>query len=500
MKISESQVVEEQVSKTDSSAAEQSTPTENIGYTETLKKTNPINRFLVSIPIILLFVLSVVYFSSKSGNSIFESIGDQSENKSRQTTPTTVANALPTPVVDTSTTSTTNAPLADEKTIDVLSVDASIKVPFVREGSIFLYEDGQEKRVAKPSQESTGNSCFHLQYPLISPNGKYIAYIEQVGGSPSYGGCTTGVLRVVDVSASIIKATEYETSTSNIYSWNNQNQLLLEASLPDNKVKYAIYDPSSGAELASETLDYMQRDAGYRGYPLYSPQKIIRYKDRKYYLVNQDTGVETLLIEGEDIDVFRGWSPDGKYALFDTRKTAPKHERAFSGIWLAVNTDNPNEQHREVFVLFGAAGGDFSTGNKWYFNKAFFGYCSEHLVFIDGSDPIELTNSGGGGCNNEEGFVATSPSGKYAFVKFADRFELHTVEGQKQVVNEATKLSKGRGFPKNLIWLDDDNMIMFERVYSGDTYGEQEPPKIHIYNRQTNTLKPLISDAYLLEQ
>jgi hypothetical protein len=118
------------------------------------------------------------------------------------------------------------------------------------------------------------------------------------------------------------------------------------------------------------------------------------------------------------------------------------------------------------------------------------------VMNLDNTKPLELTDSSGGVCHNEEGFVATSPNGKYAFIKFSDRFELHSKDGSKHVVKESAPLPKNRRFPKNLIWLNNDYMIMFE-VSSNYRLGRK--PKVHIYDRQNNFLKPFIENAYLRE-
>lgn len=440
-------------------------------------------------------VIGVILFALMVGI-----VGLLSQSKNQPQEQSNVSNPNPTGnLTNASPSPTITVNLTDLKTVDSLNVNAAIKVPFVRGENIYLYEDGKEKLVAKSSQKTTPTACYHLLYPLMSSNGKYIAYIEQVGEAPGYGGCTGGILRVVDVQNNTIKATNYSTALFNIYSWDEQNRLRLEASLPDNKVKFAIYDPSSDKELVSEVVDYRDRDAGYRGYPLFNEHKAISYKNKKYFLRNPSSNSETVLLDDKSVQDFRGWLPDGKYALFSTDKQTPEQESAFGSIYYAVNTDNPSEPKKEILVLHGAAGGSFATGNKWYFDKAFASYCSQYLTYLDGTKPLELTNSGGGGCHNEEGFVATSPNGNYAFVKFADRFELHGQDGSKQVVKESTPLTKGRGFPQNLIWLNNDYMVMFESAYGGSSYGGEEKPKIHIYDRQNNTLKPLVQNAYLIE-
>jgi len=183
---------------------------------------------------------------------------------------------------------------------------------------------------------------------------------------------------------------------------------------------------------------------------------------------------------------------------FLAQKKTPENSQVFSEIWYAINTDNPSDAKKEVLVISGAAGGDPSTGLKWLFNEAFISYCSQHLSSIDGKQPLELTNDGGGGCHNEEGFVSTSPNGDFAFLKFKDHFELRSKNGDIKKVVEATQLAKGRGAPKNLIWLDNDHMIIFQSAYSGGS-NYPESPNIYLFDRKTNIIKPLVQNGYLIK-
>lgn len=102
----------------------------------------------------------------------------------------------------------------------------------------------------------------------------------------------------------------------------------------------------------------------------------------------------------------------------------------------------------KVEDLGGGAGGDVSTGLKWYLNKGFVIYCMQSISFVDGRGPLELTHTYGAGCHNEEGVVSTSPNGEFAFVKFDDRFELHTKNGEKKVINEEVKIQKNKNYAK----------------------------------------------------
>src|SRR3990167_1932574 len=62
-----------------------------------------------------------------------------------------------------------------------INPSAKIRVPFSRNGSIYIYEDGVEILLAKQEFKSTSQQCNNLVHPLMSPSGRYIAYIEQTG-------------------------------------------------------------------------------------------------------------------------------------------------------------------------------------------------------------------------------------------------------------------------------------------------------------------------------
>lgn len=386
------------------------------------------------------------------------------------------------------------------------SESRGIVFPFVRKGSIYLYDNGAERLLVSPSQRTTKDACYNVIYPLISPDKKYVAFIEQIGDVPGNSGCLEGVLKFVDLSSGEIITTNYKTY---YFSWNAQGQVEFESVdyevSNDNQgvnpmqdtTKFIIYDPSTRKEVASEVMKYSDRDEGIRGFPLYRTEKKIRFRDGKYYLVNNNN-TETYLFDKNLVRDFRGFSPDGKYAIFSSTKQAPENSQAFSEIWYAVNTTNPSEAKKEILVMSGTAGGEFSTGLKWLFSDAFISYCSQHLSFVDGREPVELTNDGGGGCHNEEGFVATSPNGDFAFLKFKEHFELRSKTGEVRKIAETTQLTKGRGAPKNLIWLDNDNMIIFQSTYGGGI-NYPKPPNIYLFDRKTNTIKLLVQDGYLIE-
>lgn len=401
-------------------------------------------------------------------------------------TPTAVPTSTPIP---TATITPTRYVLRETTSIDHLNPEAIIKIPFVRDGNIYLYEDGIEKLVAKSTQQTK------IFYPLLSPNGKYLAYIEQYKSSEDSWDGHVGYLRIVDISTGIDRPTDYE--IVDYFRWTSDNvlnfglrQSLVEAS---SQVVYKriFYDPETAAESLFETIIEKDSHAQLSAeYPSDNLNKLIRFKNNEYYLVDNTLNEETFLFDANSVSAFRAWSPGGRYAVFvNTQPPATSFE--FSEF--VFDTQNLASPATELTVRSGAAGGPPSIGHAWYFEKGFVVYCSEELYFVDGSPAWMLTNEGGGGCNNEEGFVATSPNGKYAFVKFTDRFELHDIDGNISVVQEIDPLAKGRWAPGKFIWLNDDYMIIFTNLH------KEKDATVYIFDRIANTIKPLIENAYLIE-
>lgn len=436
-------------------------------------------------PLIVLIVVLVIGVLAFGG---YWFLNKSKPSQVNQVTTNTLPSSNPTP---------SSPALAESDSLDKLDLPTTIKIPFERDGAIYLYEEGKEKIIAKPTKQGT---CTNLVSPFLSPNGKFIAYIEQLGGEPGYGGCPEGVLRIFDVSSGNNSLTNYKV---NYFKWNSYNQIVL--SLPEMRGqspqtytnKEIFYDPATTKEVVFNTV-IDQDKATYEDiirtaeYP-YSANKLILYKNKKYYIVDKSKNREDFLFDNTDRLSFTGWSPDGVFAILQVNK--PSSDSS----WVSINTTQSNPKPVSVIVknLAGGAGGDIPAGPKWYFNKAFLLDCQQELFFVDGvTPPMELTNTGGGGCHNSEGFVATSPNGQYAFVKFGDRFELHTLNRGKTIIKEVSPLEKSRLTPKNLIWINNDYMAIFERATNAD-YGNGKKPRVFLFDRKANEIKPLIENAYL---
>lgn len=64
------------------------------------------------------------------------------------------------------------------------------------------------------------------------------------------------------------------------------------------------------------------------------------------------------------------------------------------------------------------------------------------------------------------------------------------------MIKEVNPLEKSRLTPKNLIWINNDYMAIFERATNGD-YGIGKKPRVFLFDRKANEVKPLIENAYL---
>ncbi len=417
--------------------------------------------------------------------------------------PTLESSRPPTPTSAPTATASSYA-AAEKQTIDSLNPAAQIKIPFVREGSIYLYEDGQEKLVAAPGGTTSQQACYNLTYPFLSPDGNTLAYLDQAGELPGeFWGCFYGNLRIVDLTTGIDTPTSYRILS---YRWTATNLIQFR---PDRQVdettnqvieKEIFIDPATQTEHHYETIyardpETFAETMVTAEYPSDQLTQLIRFKDESYFLVDVAENEERFLFSKDEVVRFLGWSPGGRYALFESPVQATD---IFGVIEYVVDTQNPDSKPVEIAVGRGAAGGDLPAGRKWYFEAGFVPYCREEMYFVDGRPLLQLTNDEGGGCNNEEGFVATSPNGNYALLKFQDRFELHDSQGNATIVEEVEPLAKGRGMPKNFVWLNNDFMVIYQATF-GFPASDADAPDIYLFDRAAKTIEPLIEDAYLID-
>lgn len=164
-------------------------------------------------------------------------------NKNKTTLPSTLQNVKPTSI--------NNFPTATNPNDNSQIVPTVVKIPFVRNGNIYLYENGQETLIASSTQKSSFEARYDNAYPFLSPDGKYIAYI-QFTGSGELG--PQGVLKIYNIDTKQTKTTNYKTG---YIQWNSFNQLqfqtetYVKASSGDgidtaqSKTSYVVLDPQS---------------------------------------------------------------------------------------------------------------------------------------------------------------------------------------------------------------------------------------------------------------
>lgn len=376
--------------------------------------------------------------------------------------------------------------------------------PFIRDDNIYLYNKGEEELLVSPTSSTTETNCYNLTNPLISPDKKYVAYIDQAGvevmTDPDSPSCFFGLLKVIDLSTKEIISTNYKIFN---YSWNQENQIELEShdyyksneqevDSRENTISTVIYDPSMQKEFTSSTISLEEINDNIVGFPLYRKEKSIKIKNGKFYLVENNQ--EKYISDKTKFKSFEGFSPDGKYALFSSNNY---DVNLFENIWYLVDTTALNAPQKELRVKNGAGGGELYSGLKWLFNEGFVSYCSGSVTFLDGSESIILKNEQHGGCYNEDGFVTTSWNNKYAILSFEDHYELRTAEGDIQEIEEKeAEIIDWTKYNNNFYWLDDDFAIISR--YTTDINFEMAGD-IYIFDRQNNVIDVIVRDGYILD-
>lgn len=380
--------------------------------------------------------------------------------------------------------------LIDKRTVDVLDVNATIKIPFLRNGEIYLYEDGVEKIVARPTEVTNdGSKCFSIIYPMISPNGKFIAYLDQYGEESGMYGCIDGTVRIVDIANSVDYVSHLKSDYAS-FTWNNDNSLTLIGTSENGNFEYMLYDPNE-----RKVVNRLNTNAEVKYvYPFVNNDKFVSFENGVFYL--NEFKNRTKLFNENDVNYFAGWSPDGKYILFVSKeKLPPEYEDSFSKIFYVLDSENLSQPKRKVTVYSGGGGGALGFGLQWFFNEGFIAYCSIHLTYVDQREPRLLGRSGGGGCNNEKGFVATSPDGKYALinVRTEDELRLEFYEQGKKVKDILTGLKGGLS---EIRWINNDYALMFENSFH-QPLGNTNSYRVYIFDRKEGEFKLIMNEGYL---
>lgn len=353
-------------------------------------------------------------------------------------------------------------------------------IPFSRNGDVYVFHQGQEQLIEKAPEKSSGPKRHDIVSPLLSPNHEYIAYIA-LNDASEHEYVPKGKLKIYYTQTGKIRDTGIVMSG---FIWTSSNEIAYPNYVLSTENR-TILNPQSLQKTQPPFLVSYEYPS-----PNHNNLKEIIIKNKNVFLKDTTTQKETFIFTVGDIyGASPGWSPNGRYALFDTfEKDSGTHFKS-------LDTFSAKPQLQEVSVLsFGGAGGGRPAGTQWYFNQGFVVDCSPLLYFVNGSVPLSLTHEGGGGCSNSEGYVATSPDGKYAFIKMLDHFELHTLEGEKIRVNGGKDITIGRGRPGVFRWYNDKIMLLYENE-SGLMYEQSVPSRIFLYDREKNTLYPLISNA-----
>lgn len=446
--------------------------------------------------LILVLVIVLDILPEESGKSF--AIKDV-ERERRQGKGTPWPTSIPSP---------TEIPLPTQTLYQDLGIDDPIRVPFIRDESVYLYDNGNELLLASPEglllspspaddrsyryENETEKECDTYQDPKISYDGRFIGYIHDHGEETGLCGCENHTLVLYDINTSQTVQTPYD----HVYRWQWNADNTIQIYDMNHSI---VYNPNFGQEVSRIDLQEKE-DWPFEGPYVSSTGMEVRQSEGNWVLFDQQQSIEKILFQdtepGEAYE-FHGWSPDGTYAIFESTESG----------WFSVNTKASGFEVTQIEISQSAAGGLPSVGLRWYFNQAFVPYCSWSYAYPDGREPRSVIRSegqsrntfdmsffvrpveAGGGCNNEDGIVATSPGGQYAFVAFyrdhgvLNHFELHEKNGTKQEVTlsfDESVLER-----EQFQWLNDDYLIISSR----------DKNAILLFDRKSNRVIPLIDNA-----
>jgi len=300
------------------------------------------------------------------------------------------------------------------------------------------------------------------------------------------------------------------------FNWTPNNKIKFYPQLPYKSPKIGdeiiseqiFFDPAAGQEKVYKTIEVFeetfeevtifnnQKEKVSLGvgnvlssadYPSDLENKLIRFKNKQYYLVDLATGKEKLLYSEGKVKKFLGLSPDGKVALFlENNKETEIGNLPFL-TWIAVEFDGPAFSQSKLKVMRGYGGSSTPWSLIWYFDLGFASPCSDSLNFVDARDPIQLIDlrsSKGAMCNSIDNLLAMSPDGNNAFLKVLDHFEIHEKASDGKIIKKSlVPEDKNSLDATRLVWIDNKSLVVYTRT------------KIYLYEKGTNTIKRILENA-----
>lgn len=154
-------------------------------------------------------------------------------------------------------------PLDTPMTLNPLKADAVVSVPYVRGFDFLINQDGQEVLVLRGKQAEGTKPKVMYAYPLVSPNGKLVAFFEwlQPKIKNQLATADVSVLKILDLTTGKIRTTRYEFSDlahdldgGLPVRWNERNYLEIEYHASPLNVSHILYDPDRAVVMAEHNV------------------------------------------------------------------------------------------------------------------------------------------------------------------------------------------------------------------------------------------------------
>ncbi len=159
-------------------------------------------------------------------------------------------------------------PLATPTTLNPLNSAAQLSIPYIKGFDLLLNQDGQEIIVLRGKKAEGSMPTVTYAYPLISPNGKLVAFFEwfQPKIKNQLATADLAVLKILDIATGKIRTTNYQfvDLTHDVdgglpVKWNARNYLEIEQHTTQLKIAHILYDPDRDVVMAENNLNLVAK-------------------------------------------------------------------------------------------------------------------------------------------------------------------------------------------------------------------------------------------------
>ncbi len=151
--------------------------------------------------------------------------------------------------------------------LNPLNPEAKLSIPYIRGLDLIVNQDGQEVLVLRGSTSSALTKVTYA-FPMISPNGKLVAFFEWLQPKIKNQLVTAdlGVLKILDLNTGKIKTTSYrflemahDLDGGLPVKWNSRNYLEIEQQDTPLRISHILYDPDRAVLMAENNLSLISQ-------------------------------------------------------------------------------------------------------------------------------------------------------------------------------------------------------------------------------------------------